>query len=74
VVYNYSKLLYEIGVNNMVWYFQWLDIKGNKVLKGGKLVQKKDYMGQIKLLLVNDYYAAILSDGKCTLHLIDSSS
>jgi hypothetical protein len=35
------------GVNNVVWYYQWLDLQGNKVIKGGRLVQKKDYLGYV---------------------------
>jgi hypothetical protein len=43
-------------------------------MKGGKLLQKRDYMGYVQHLLVNEQYAAVLSDGKCTLHLVDSSA
>ena len=49
-------------------------MKGNKVFKGGKLVNKRDYMGYVTQLVVNDYYAAVLSDGKCTLHHVDSNA
>lgn len=35
---------------------------------------KRDYMGYIQQLFINDSYAAILSDGRCTLHLIDSTN
>lgn len=44
------------------------------MLKGGKLVLKRDYMGFVKSIYINDQYAAILSDGKCTLHNIDPQS
>jgi hypothetical protein len=57
----------------VVYYYQWLDLSGNKVIKGGKLLQKKDYMGYVQQMYVNDHYAAVLSDGRCTLHMVDPS-
>jgi hypothetical protein len=61
------------GANNIVSFYQWLDLRGNKVFKGGKFIVKRDYMGYITQLGINDTYAAVLSDGKCTLHYVDPS-
>ena len=58
----------------MVWYYHWLDLSQNKVIKGGKLINQKDYMGYIESIYINDVYAAILSDGKCFLHTIDPNN
>ncbi|KRX03337.1 hypothetical protein PPERSA_05695 [Pseudocohnilembus persalinus] len=59
------------GINNMVWYYMWLDQKRNGVIKGGDLVQKRDYYGSVKQVCVNGYWAAVLADNKCILHPID---
>lgn len=59
------------GINNMIWYYQWLDQKKNGLIIQGELVQKRDYVGSVKLVQINDLWAAVLADNKCILHPID---
>ncbi len=35
------------------------------------LISKRDYFGTIKQVVMNDQWAAVLSDGKVTLHPIE---
>ncbi|EGR31945.1 WD repeat protein [Ichthyophthirius multifiliis] len=62
------------GINNIIWYYLWLDQKRNAIIKGGELVQKRDYMGNVRDVKLNDFWAAVLSDGKCILHPIVHSN
>lgn len=55
----------------MIWYYQWLDQKKNGLIIQGELVQKRDYVGSVKLVQINDLWAAVLADNKCILHPID---
>lgn len=62
------------GLNNVVWYYCWLDQKRNGVIKGGDLTQKKEFLGNIKQVCINGYWSAVLCDQKVTLFPIDPES
>lgn len=67
-----SQQYLAASLNNVVSYYKWLDLASNKVTKGGQLALQKDYMGFVTQVFVNDYYAAVLSDGRCTLHKVEN--
>ena len=58
-------------MNNIVWYFSWFDIKQQRVIKGGNLIQKRDYFGSVKKVFLNTNWTAVYIDGKCILHPIE---
>ena len=57
---------------NMILYYRWAIAKGHHPLPEPKLICKRDYFGTIKQIVLNEKWTAVLSDGKCTLHLIES--
>ncbi|EAR82687.2 WD40 repeat protein (macronuclear) [Tetrahymena thermophila SB210] len=62
------------GINNNVWYYLWLDQKRNGIIKGGEMIQKRDYLGSVKDIRLNEFWAAVLTDGKCILHTIQPNN
>jgi hypothetical protein len=36
------------GMNNIVWYYRWRNVKTNKVIENGNLVYQRDYMSAVK--------------------------
>ena len=59
------------GINNMVWYYRWLEPKKRLVIPGGQLVMKRDYFSSVKDVKLSREWAAVLTDGVCFLHPIE---
>jgi len=58
-------------MNNLGYFYRWVDPRTRQVIPGGALVAKRDYYASIKQMAINSYWAAILSEGKCYLHPIE---
>ncbi|KAJ9458311.1 Intraflagellar transport protein 172 [Diplonema papillatum] len=54
-----------VGMNNCVWYYRY---KAGDV----RLVNQKTYVSSIDSVKLSQDYAAVLSDGRVTLHIIES--
>lgn len=61
-------------MNNIVWYYRWLDPETKTVISGGKLVHKRDYYSSVKDIKLNKDWAAVLTEGSCYLHPIEEMS
>jgi len=61
-----------VGINNKIWYYRWRDESGEMVEGENPLVCKREYFGTITQVALNSHWTAVLSDGKCTLHLIEA--
>lgn len=62
-----------VGINDSVWYYRWrpigaIDITTQSMIQ---LVCKRDYMGVVKKVVMNDQWAAALTDGQVFLHQIE---
>ncbi|CAG9314821.1 unnamed protein product [Blepharisma stoltei] len=60
-----------VGINASVWYYRWRDHKKD-LIDGGVCVRKRDYRGSAKSMVINHAWTATLSDGICSLHLIEN--
>lgn len=54
-----------VGINDAVWYYRWrpigaIDITSQSMIQ---LVCKRDYMGVVKKVVMNDQWAAALTEG-----------
>jgi hypothetical protein len=56
-----------VGLNNQVWFY-------SHASSPGKLVNRRSYLGGVQTLCMNDTHAAVLSDGRVLLHVLDASS
>ena len=64
---------FAVGANNNIWYYRWRqdlgDITQPQIVS---LALKREYFGTIKQVVMNEAWTAVLSEGKVSLHLIDS--
>ena len=61
-----------VGINNNVWYYRWKSDTGQTSKGNAPLVCKREYFTTIKEVALNDRWTAVLSEGKWTLHFIES--
>jgi len=57
---------FAVGINDGVWFYRWRPMGSNGEVSGGSmfhLVCKRDYTGTVKKVVMNDNWAAALSDG-----------
>lgn len=62
-----------VGINDTVWYYRWrpigaIDITSQSMIQ---LVCKRDYMGVVKKVVMNDQWAAALTEGQVFLHQLE---
>lgn len=62
---------FAAGLNNMVFYYKYLELKNKKAFKPASQVLKMDYLGYVNQIIMNDESAAILSNNVCTFHKIE---
>ena len=55
-----------VGMNNRVWYYR---VENNNAT----LITTREYLGTVEKVCVGFDYAAVLSGGKITLHLIENT-
>lgn len=60
-----------VGINNSIWYYKWMDEESGEITET-QLVCKREYFGTITQVALNSNWTAVLSEGKCTLHLIEA--
>ena len=57
---------FSVGINDTVWYYRWRPIGAqNNMIQSSQvqLVCKRDYMSNVKKVVMNDIWAAALCDG-----------
>ena len=61
---------FAVGINDGVWYYRWRPIGAIDVTKQSmvQLVTKRDYMGTVKKVVMNDQWTAALTEGQVFLH------
>jgi hypothetical protein len=55
-----------VGSNDSVWYYRWRPIGSQDEISGQNQIQmisKRDYMGVVKKVVMNDTWAAAVVDG-----------
>jgi len=65
---------FAVGINDAVWFYRWRPMGANDEVSGGStfnLVCKRDYTGTVKKVIMNDTWAAALSDGQVFVHSIE---
>lgn len=62
-----------VGINDSVWYYRWRPIGANEITSQSmiQLVGKREYMGVVKKVEMNDVWVAALTDGQVFLHQIE---
>lgn len=53
------------GMNNKVYF--------HRIGGGGALVLEQEYVGSVKKVMISGVYAAVLTDGKVTVHMIEGN-
>jgi len=67
---------FAVGMNDGVWFYRWRPMGANGDISGGSmfhLVYKRDYPSTISKVVMNDMWAAALSDGQVFVHSIEES-
>jgi len=64
---------FAVGINNSIWYYKWREEGTGNPMPMVQLVCRREYFGTIKQVALNDEWSAVLSDGKCSLHMIEQS-
>ncbi|CAD8171970.1 unnamed protein product [Paramecium pentaurelia] len=64
---------FAAGINNIVYYFKYLEIKNNKIIKPATQIIKMDYLGYVNQIILNNDFAAVLSNNVCTFHKIEQT-
>lgn len=59
---------FAVGINSSIWYYRWRNPGVEGKLSVVKLVCKRDYFANIKQVVMNDKWTAVLSEGKVCLH------
>ena len=61
---------FAVGINDSVWYYRWRPIGAIDVTKQSmvQIVTKRDYMGTVSKVVMNDQWTAALTDGQVFLH------
>ena len=62
---------FAVGINDSVWFYRWRPIgAANNLTQGShvQLVCKRDYMGVVKKVVMNEQWAAALTDGQVFVH------
>ena len=67
-----GKVHCAVGINNSVWYYRWRDDMEVDGYGRPNMVCKREYFSSIKQIVLNDKWTAVLSEGKCTLHIIEA--
>jgi len=64
---------FAVGINDQVWFYRWRPIGANDVTTQSivQLVGKRDYMGVVKKVVMNDQWAAALTEGQVFLHQLE---
>ena len=64
---------FAVGINDAVWYYRWRPIGASDVTSQSmvQLVCKRDFMGTVKKVVMNEAWAAALTDGQVFLHSIE---
>jgi WD repeat-containing protein 19 len=54
-----------VGINDSVWYYRWRPIGANEITSQSmiQLVGKREYMGVVKKVEMNDVWVAALTEG-----------
>lgn len=54
-----------VGINDSVWYYRWRPIGANEITSQSmiQLVGKREYMGVVKKVEMNEVWVAALTDG-----------
>jgi len=57
-------------MNDSVWYYRWRPIGANEITTQSpvQMVGKREYMGVVKKVEMNDTWVAALADGQVFLH------
>lgn len=64
---------FAVGANDGVWFYRWRPIGASNNLisnSHSQLVCKRDYMSNVKKVVMNDMWAAALTDGQVFVHQI----
>lgn len=61
-----------VGINNKVWYYRWREGEQITSDTSSTMVCQREYFTTIKDVVLNDKWTAVLSEGKCTLHVIEA--
>lgn len=64
---------FAVGINDSVWFYRWRPIGATEITTVSivQLVCKRDYMGVVKKVVMNEGWAAALTDGQVFLHSIE---
>jgi WD repeat-containing protein 19 len=56
---------FAVGINDSVWFYRWRPIGATEITTVSivQLVCKRDYMGVVKKVVMNEGWAAALTDG-----------
>ncbi|CAK84014.1 unnamed protein product (macronuclear) [Paramecium tetraurelia] len=68
-----SMQYFAAGLNNVVFYYKYLELKNKKAFKPAIQAIKMDYLGYVNQIILNDESAAILSNNVCTFHKIEQT-
>ena len=56
-----------VAMNNRVWFYALVG-------RGGQMLGRRDYMGSVQKLAMNETHAAVLIDGRVVVHPIDAAA
>ncbi|CAD8104509.1 unnamed protein product [Paramecium primaurelia] len=69
-----SMKYFAAGLNNMVYYYNYLELKSKKDdTSPSSIILKMDYLGYVNQIILNNEFAAILSNNVCTFHKIEQA-